>query len=77
MVLRQSWLSWLVRCEVDVSSYCGRMAWYESDSIGVGNRPGRMVDEYLVQKSIRPDVLVDESFCCKKQYAWAYWLIIG
>jgi hypothetical protein len=53
------------------------MAWYESDSIGVGNRPGRMVDEYLVQKSIRPDVLVDESFFCKKQYAWAYWLIIG
>ena len=65
VVSRQSWLSWLVRCEVDVSSYCGRMAWYESDSIGVGNRPGRMVDESLLQKSIRPGVLVDESFFAK------------
>ena len=61
---RRSWLGWLVRCEVDVSGFWGRIVCNESDLY----RPGQsarayiLVDESFSQKSIRPGVLVGESF---------------
>ena len=57
---RRSWLGWLVRCEVDVSGYWGRIVCNESDLY----RPGQSARAYWLMNHFR-----------KNQYAWAYWLM--